>query len=260
MSFTDEEVAYIRSQRLARVATVAADGQPDVVPVGYEFDGTYFYIGGMDPANTRRARNIEAGNEKVGYEGDARRIVERQPVRAPAVRPPRPDWSAPHRPPGRIRMTGFDSRRGTRGSRQPKGRLMVWGNAFMAGRVRKGKNPMKFSLLILTTTGRKSGAERAVPVGWFPDGNGNWLVVASANGATDNPAWYYNLAAAARRRARGGLVHHHHHGPPLRRVRGQDRPRDPGHPANPPRCGVIAASLSLPGQVRLAGHRGAAVP
>lgn len=93
-------------------------------------------------------------------------------------------------------MTGFDSRRGTRGSRQPKGRLMVWGNAFMAGRVRKGKNPMKFSVLILTTTGRKSGVERSVPVGWFPDGNGNWLVVASANGATDNPAWYYNLAAA----------------------------------------------------------------
>ena len=65
MSFTDEEVAYIRSQRLARVATVAADGQPDVVPVGYEFDGTHFYIGGMDPANTRRARNIRAGNDKV---------------------------------------------------------------------------------------------------------------------------------------------------------------------------------------------------
>ena len=60
MSFTDEEVAYIRSQRLARVATAAADGQPDVVPVGYEFDGTHFYIGGMDPANTRRARNIKA--------------------------------------------------------------------------------------------------------------------------------------------------------------------------------------------------------
>jgi deazaflavin-dependent oxidoreductase (nitroreductase family) len=93
-------------------------------------------------------------------------------------------------------MTAFDSRRGTRGARQPKGRLMVWANGFMAGRVRKGKNPLGFNILILTTTGRKSGAERTVPVGWFPDGNGNWLIVASANGATDNPAWYYNLAAA----------------------------------------------------------------
>jgi pyridoxamine 5'-phosphate oxidase family protein len=65
MSFTAEEIAYIRSQRLARVATVAANGQPDVVPVGFEFDGAHFYIGGFDPANTRRTRNIQAGNEKV---------------------------------------------------------------------------------------------------------------------------------------------------------------------------------------------------
>jgi deazaflavin-dependent oxidoreductase (nitroreductase family) len=93
-------------------------------------------------------------------------------------------------------MTDFDSRRGTRGSRQPKGRLMVRANAFMARRIRKGKNPLGFNVLVLTTTGRKSGLERTAPVGWFPDGEGNWLVVASANGATNNPAWYYNLAAA----------------------------------------------------------------
>ncbi|MFT4083649.1 MAG: PPOX class F420-dependent oxidoreductase [Nocardioides sp.] len=65
MSFTDDEVAYIRSQRLARVATVSADGQPDVVPVGFEFDGTHFYVGGFDPTHTRRTRNIQAGNTKV---------------------------------------------------------------------------------------------------------------------------------------------------------------------------------------------------
>jgi deazaflavin-dependent oxidoreductase (nitroreductase family) len=93
-------------------------------------------------------------------------------------------------------MTTFDATRGTRGSRQPKGRIMVLANAFMARRIRKGKNPLGFGILILTTTGRKSGAERTAPVGWFPDGDGSWLVVASANGAIDNPAWYYNLAAA----------------------------------------------------------------
>lgn len=65
MSFSDEEADYIRSQRLARVATAAADGQPDVVPTGYEFDGTHFYIGGLDPASTRRHRNLKAGNDKV---------------------------------------------------------------------------------------------------------------------------------------------------------------------------------------------------
>lgn len=65
MPFTDEEIAYLRSQPLSRVATVSPDGQPDVVPVGFEFDGTYFYIGGLDPAKTRKFRNVRAGNEKV---------------------------------------------------------------------------------------------------------------------------------------------------------------------------------------------------
>lgn len=65
MAFTDEEIAYMRSQRLARIATVDADGQPDVVPVGFEFDGTHVYIGGFDLVKTRKFRNVEAGNGKV---------------------------------------------------------------------------------------------------------------------------------------------------------------------------------------------------
>jgi deazaflavin-dependent oxidoreductase (nitroreductase family) len=32
-------------------------------------------------------------------------------------------------------------------------------------------------------------------LGTFPDGEGAWLIVASAGGATKNPAWYHNLAA-----------------------------------------------------------------
>jgi pyridoxamine 5'-phosphate oxidase family protein len=65
MAFTDEEVAYLRSQRLARIATASPDGQPDVSPVGYEYDGTYLYVGGMDPVKTRKFRNVQAGNAKV---------------------------------------------------------------------------------------------------------------------------------------------------------------------------------------------------
>ena len=65
MAFTDEEIAYIRSQPLARVATVSSDGQPDVVPVTFEFDGSHFFIGGFDPERTRRTRNIDEGNDKV---------------------------------------------------------------------------------------------------------------------------------------------------------------------------------------------------
>jgi pyridoxamine 5'-phosphate oxidase family protein len=33
VSFTGEEIAYPRSRPLARLATGAADGQPDVVPL-----------------------------------------------------------------------------------------------------------------------------------------------------------------------------------------------------------------------------------
>ncbi|GAB3970066.1 hypothetical protein GCM10029978_042660 [Actinoallomurus acanthiterrae] len=65
MSFSEEEIAYLRSQRLARIATVATDGQPDVVPVGYEFDGTYVYVGGIDPAKSRKFRNVREGNAQV---------------------------------------------------------------------------------------------------------------------------------------------------------------------------------------------------
>lgn len=65
MSFTEEEIAYLRSQPLARIATVSSDGQPDAAPVGFEFDGTYVYVGGVNPTNTRKFRNVRAGNEKV---------------------------------------------------------------------------------------------------------------------------------------------------------------------------------------------------
>ena len=95
-------------------------------------------------------------------------------------------------------MTTFDARPGTRGAMQPKGRLVRWINGFVARRLRKGsKTPgFDFDLLLLTTTGRKSGQERTSPLGWVSDGNGGWLIAASANGAAGLPAWYHNLAAA----------------------------------------------------------------
>jgi pyridoxamine 5'-phosphate oxidase family protein len=65
MAFNEEELAYLRSQQLARIATVDSEGQPDVAPVGFEFDGTYFYVGGIDPARTRKYRNVQAGHPKI---------------------------------------------------------------------------------------------------------------------------------------------------------------------------------------------------
>jgi pyridoxamine 5'-phosphate oxidase family protein len=63
--FSEEEIAYLRGQPLARLTTVAVDGQPDVVPVGFEFDGTHFHIGGISPTTTRKVHNVRAGQHKV---------------------------------------------------------------------------------------------------------------------------------------------------------------------------------------------------
>jgi pyridoxamine 5'-phosphate oxidase family protein len=65
MAFTDQEIAYMKSQRLARLATVSSDDQPDVVPVAFEFDGTHFYVGGVNPARTRKFLNVADGHTKV---------------------------------------------------------------------------------------------------------------------------------------------------------------------------------------------------
>lgn len=61
MSFTAEELAYLRSQPLGRIATVGADGQPDVVPVGFEYDGTYFYVGGWIRGRPARCSTCRPG-------------------------------------------------------------------------------------------------------------------------------------------------------------------------------------------------------
>ncbi len=52
--FTELEVAYLRSQRLARLATASANGQPDVSAVGFGLDGDAIVSGGIDLTKTVR--------------------------------------------------------------------------------------------------------------------------------------------------------------------------------------------------------------
>ena len=49
-------------------------------------------------------------------------------------------------------------------------------------------------LLLLTTTGAKSGATRVNPLAFFQDGD-RYIIIASYAGAPKNPPWYYNLVA-----------------------------------------------------------------
>jgi deazaflavin-dependent oxidoreductase (nitroreductase family) len=48
--------------------------------------------------------------------------------------------------------------------------------------------------LLLTTTGRRSGEERTLPLIYQPDGDG-YVIVASKGGWDHHPAWYLNLDA-----------------------------------------------------------------
>ena len=66
---TEAEAEFVRVQRVARLATADADGNPHVIPVCYAFDGTHFYTP-LDEkpkrvagTKLRRVRNIETRPE-----------------------------------------------------------------------------------------------------------------------------------------------------------------------------------------------------
>jgi deazaflavin-dependent oxidoreductase (nitroreductase family) len=87
---------------------------------------------------------------------------------------------------------------GTRGTNMPSfvTPVMKLVNNQMIRRFRRsGGKAAGMDGLVLTTVGAKSGQRRQTLLGTFPDGEGAWLIVASAGGATKNPAWYHNLAA-----------------------------------------------------------------
>ena len=49
------------------------------------------------------------------------------------------------------------------------------------------------TVLLLTTTGRRSGEPRTTPLIYAQDGD-HFVIVASKGGAPDDPGWYLNLA------------------------------------------------------------------
>ena len=56
-------------------------------------------------------------------------------------------------------------------------------------------HPAGDSLILLYTTGRKSGEIKRVPLGSFPEGDA-LLVIGSNAGRSQLPAWYLNLVAS----------------------------------------------------------------
>jgi deazaflavin-dependent oxidoreductase (nitroreductase family) len=164
----------------------------------------------------------------------------------------------------------FDTRAGTRGGWQPGtgGPIGRWYTKRIANRIRRTGKLMGLHALVLTTIGRKSGAERTTPVmGWLPDDGGAWLIVAAANGGAKNPAWYFNIAAhpdkvqietpgrtvgdrraAPRERARRGMAADRRRFAPVCEVPAEDRPRAADHPPH------AAARVSTPAKVEHSRH------
>ncbi|HZS78036.1 MAG TPA: PPOX class F420-dependent oxidoreductase [Ktedonobacteraceae bacterium] len=57
--FTSEEIAYLQSQRLGRLATVGKNGEPHVVPVSFRYNPEHdsIDIGGIRIASTKKYRD-----------------------------------------------------------------------------------------------------------------------------------------------------------------------------------------------------------
>lgn len=68
---------------------------------------------------------------------------------------------------------------------------------FRANKGKVGGQFEGFALLLLNSTGAKTGAERVNPVGYF-DIDGKMYIVGSAAGRDTNPAWVANIRADPR--------------------------------------------------------------
>jgi deazaflavin-dependent oxidoreductase (nitroreductase family) len=60
-------------------------------------------------------------------------------------------------------------------------------NAGVCGGHLEGNN-----MILITTTGAKSGEPRVSPLTYFPDGE-RYVIMASAGGSPTHPNWYHNL-------------------------------------------------------------------
>ena len=89
--------------------------------------------------------------------------------------------------------------RGTRGVPFP--RFPAWltriFSRLQARRFRRshgGRTQGGIAAILLHTTGARSGEPRSALLGFLPEGEDSWLVIASLAGAARNPSWLYNLA------------------------------------------------------------------
>ena len=75
--------------------------------------------------------------------------------------------------------------------------LMRLGNRMMLRQFRRGGATTQGGIdtLLLETVGAKSGQPRHAVLGFLPEGDDAWIVIAALAGSARNPAWLHNLAA-----------------------------------------------------------------
>jgi pyridoxamine 5'-phosphate oxidase family protein len=85
--FQDEEIEYLKSQLLGRLATVGPDGQPHVVPVGFRYNAELdtIDIGGHDFARRKKYQDVQR-NPRVAFLVDDLASVDPWRVRGIEVR------------------------------------------------------------------------------------------------------------------------------------------------------------------------------
>ena len=70
--------------------------------------------------------------------------------------------------------------------------------AYRATGGRIGKRLVANDMMLLTTTGRRTGARHTVPLLYLRDSDGALIVIASWGGRDRHPEWYLNLVADPR--------------------------------------------------------------
>lgn len=56
--FTEKELRYLMERSVGRLAFVCSDMQAHIMPVSFEFDGSYFYLSGWNLKYSERFQNV----------------------------------------------------------------------------------------------------------------------------------------------------------------------------------------------------------
>jgi deazaflavin-dependent oxidoreductase (nitroreductase family) len=145
--------------------------------------------------------------EIVGFSSAANTASRRMNRRLQMVPDPAGDFEYPGLPGGHrlLRHVLYRARRDSWPGRALTGRewnqLVI--DEFRAHGGQAGDTFEGSRLLILTSTGARTGQPRTNPTMYLPDG-GRYIIFATSGGRPHNPAWYHNLKAHPRARAEVG--------------------------------------------------------